>query len=121
MARPPVGASRPSGGRPLLVDAFIAGGIAGALSGLAEALMMQLEGTGSRGLDGAVVLMAASAEISVPVGVAVGVAIRILRMATPAGLWRGVDPRTAAGGVFGLGGRRPGPPAPPFPPLFWRL
>src|SRR5260221_14058079 len=103
MARPPVGASRPSGGRPLLVDAFIAGGIAGALSGLAEALMMQLQGTGSRGLDGAVVLMAASAEISVPVGVAVGVAIRILRMATPAGIWRGIDPRTAAGWIYGLG------------------
>src|SRR5882757_1060423 len=107
MGRPHVGAVRLFAGLPSLTDPALAGATAGALAGMAEAIMMQLQGVGARGLDGAIVLLAASAEISVPIGIVVAVGIRLIRAAFPTGIWRGIDPRTAAGWIYGLGAMLP--------------
>ena len=131
--RSSVGASQPSAGSgvlagqrtsrrlPTIADPLIAGALAGGLSGLAEALMMQLHGFGARTFGSAVVFAAASSEISLPPGALVGGLLYLARGVVPTGIWAGIDRRILSGWIYGLGATLPLLAAAYFRLFFWLL
>jgi len=105
---------RPAGRRPArgprvrrLGDALIVGGIGGALAGMTEATLLQTHGLGARATSGAIVFVAASAEIGVPIGVLAGAIAHGVRVSMPSDIWRGLDKRLVAGWIYGVGATLP--------------
>src|SRR4051812_42130360 len=90
-----------------MADALVAGGLRGALAGLTEASLLQLQGLGARASSGALIFLAGSAEIGVPIGALVALAFYAVRLLLPSGLWRGVEGRAIAGWIYGVGASLP--------------